>query len=85
MALVIALNKGRIFKEVLPVLKECNVVLGEDPNDSRRLVFDSVDQFYRIIVVRGADVPAYVENGIADIGITGKDTILECNLSLIHI
>ena len=82
MALVIALNKGRIFKEVLPILKECNVVLGEDPNDSRRLVFDSVDQFYRIIVVRGADVPAYVENGIADIGITGKDTILECNSSL---
>ena len=82
MALVIALNKGRIFKEVLPILKECNVVLGEDPNDSRRLVFDSVDQFYKIIVVRGADVPAYVENGIADIGITGKDTILECNSSL---
>ena len=82
MALVIALNKGRIFKEVLPILKECNVVLGEDPNDSRRLVFDSVDQFYKIIVVRGVDVPAYVENGIADIGITGKDTILECNSSL---
>ena len=82
MALVIALNKGRIFEEVLPILKECNVVLGEDPNDSRRLVFDSVDQFYKIIVVRGADVPAYVENGIADIGITGKDTILECNSSL---
>ena len=82
MALVIALNKGRIFKEVLPILKECNVVLEEDPNDSRRLVFDSVDQFYKIIVVRGADVPAYVENGIADIGITGKDTILECNSSL---
>ena len=82
MALVIALNKGRIFKEVLPILKECNVVLGEDPNDSRRLVFDSVDQFYKIIVVRGADVPAYVENGIADVGITGKDTILECNSSL---
>ena len=82
MTLVIALNKGRIFEEVLPILKECNVVLGEDPNDSRRLVFDSVDQFYKIIVVRGADVPAYVENGIADIGITGKDTILECNSSL---
>ena len=82
MALVIALNKGRIFEEVLPILKECNVVLEEDPNDSRRLVFDSVDQFFKIIVVRGADVPAYVENGIADIGITGKDTILECNSSL---
>ena len=82
MTLVIALNKGRIFEEVLPILKECNVVLEEDPNDSRRLVFDSVDQFYKIIVVRGADVPAYVENGIADIGITGKDTILECNSSL---
>ena len=82
MALVIALNKGRIFKEVLPILEQCNVVLDEDPANSRKLVFDSVDKFHKIVVVRGADVPAYVENGIADIGITGKDTILECDSSL---
>ena len=72
MALVIALNKGRILKEVLPILEQCNVVLDEDPNNSRKLVFDSVDKFHKIVVVRGADVPAYVENGIADIGITGR-------------
>ena len=41
-----------------------------------------MDKFHKIVVVRGADVPAYVENGIADIGITGKDTILECDSSL---
>ena len=82
MALVIALNKGRIMKEVLPILEQCNVVLDEDPANSRKLVFDSVDKFHKIVVVRGADVPAYVENGIADIGITGKDTILECDSSL---
>ena len=82
MALVIALNKGRILKDVLPVLAKCNIVLDEDPNSSRKLVFNSVDQFYKVVVVRGADVPAYVENGIADIGITGKDTILESDSSL---
>ena len=82
MALVIALNKGRIMKEVLPILEQCNVVLDEDPNNSRKLVFNSVDKFHKIIVVRGADVPAYVENGIADIGITGKDTILESDSTL---
>ena len=82
MALVIALNKGRILKEVLPILEQCNVVLDEDPANSRKLVFDSVDKVHKIVVVRGADVPAYVENGIADIGITGKDTILECDSSL---
>ena len=45
MALVIALNKGRILKEVLPILEQCNVVLDEDPANSRKLVFDSVDKF----------------------------------------
>ena len=81
MARVIALNKGRILEDVLPVLANCDIVLGEDPKSSRKLVFNSIDQSYQVVVVRGADVPAYVENGIADLGITGKDTIL----SLIHI
>ena len=82
MALVIALNKGRIVDDVLPFLAKCNIVLEENPNSSRKLVFNSLDQCYQVIVVRGADVPAYVENGIADIGITGKDTILESDSSL---
>lgn len=77
MGLVIALNKGRIFKECLPLLAACEIQPNEDPDKSRKLIFDSVSGGHKLIVTRSADVPTYVENGVADIGITGKDTILE--------
>ena len=77
MGLTIALNKGRILDEAIPMLDRCNIVLSEDYKNSRKLIFESIDGGHKIIVVRSSDVPAYVENGIADIGITGKDTILE--------
>mgnify|MGYP000196281642 FL=1 len=77
MGLIIALNKGRILEEALPMLAKCNIVLSEDHKVSRKLVFGTAEGGHKIIVVRGTDVPTYVENGVADIGITGKDTILE--------
>lgn len=77
MGLVIALNKGRIFKECLPLLAACEIQPSEDPDKSRKLIFDSVSGGHKLIVTRSADVPTYVENGVADLGITGKDTILE--------
>ena len=77
MGLVIALNKGRILKECLPLLAACEIEPAEDPHSSRKLIFDSRTGGHRIIVTRSADVPTYVENGVADIGVTGKDTILE--------
>lgn len=77
MSLVIALNKGRIFKECLPLLAACQIEPAEDPAASRKLVFDTRTGGHRIIVTRSADVPTYVEHGVADIGITGKDTIEE--------
>ncbi len=77
MGLVIALNKGRIFKECLPLLAHCQIQPSEDPAKSRKLIFDSVQGGHKIIVTRSADVPTYVESGVADVGITGKDTILE--------
>ena len=77
MGLVIALNKGRIFEECLPLLAACQIQPTDDPKKSRKLIFDSVTGGHRIIVARSADVPTYVENGVADVGITGKDTILE--------
>ena len=77
MGLIIALNKGRILEETLPMLAKCNIALSEDHKNSRKLVFSSTSGKHKVIVVRGTDVPTYVENGIADIGITGKDTILE--------
>lgn len=77
MGLVIALNKGRIFEECLPLLAACQIQPTDDPKRSRKLIFDSVTGGHKIIVARSADVPTYVEKGVADVGITGKDTILE--------
>jgi len=77
MGLVIAVNKGRIFEECMPLLAACEIQPSDDPKSSRKLIFESVTGNHKIIVTRSADVPTYVENGVADVGITGKDTILE--------
>lgn len=75
--LTIALNRGRILKEFLPMMTAAGVEPSEDMDASRKLVFDTVNPNVRVLVARGSDVPTYVEHGAADIGITGKDTILE--------
>ena len=75
--LVIALTKGRILEEVLPLLEEAGVIPAEDIKDSRKLIFDSNLPNVRIMVIRGSDVPTYVELGSADIGIAGKDILME--------
>lgn len=77
MGLVIALNKGRILRESLPILGECDIRPTENYETSRKLIFPTSRGGHTLLIVRGADVPTYVENGIADVGITGKDTILE--------
>jgi len=77
MGLVIALNKGRILKECLPLLASCGIEPEDDPHTSRKLIFNSARGGHQLIITRSADVPTYVENGVADIGVTGKDTILE--------
>ena len=77
MGLMIAVNKGRIFEECMPLLAACQIQPSDDPKSSRKLIFQSVRGDNTIIVARSADVPTYVENGVADVGITGKDTILE--------
>lgn len=77
MGLVIALNKGRILEECLPLLAECGIEPAEDPGASRKLIFDTRCGQHQLLITRSADVPTYVEHGVADVGITGKDTILE--------
>ena len=77
MGLVIALNKGRILEECLPLLAQCGIEPSEHPQGSRKLIFESTAGEHTFIVLRSADVPTYVENGAADVGVTGKDTILE--------
>jgi len=75
--ITIALNKGRILDESLPLLAAAGIRLEEDPRASRRLIFTSADGTLRVIVLRSGDVPTYVAHGAADLGVTGKDTLLE--------
>lgn len=76
-SLVIALTKGRILDEVLPLLEKAGITPAEDMRKSRKLIFDSNLPGLRLMVIRGSDVPTYVELGCADIGIAGKDVLLE--------
>lgn len=77
MGLTIALNRGRILTECLPLLSRAGIEPSENPAESRKLIFDSRTGGHRLVVMRGSDVPTYVEYGAADVGITGKDTIME--------
>lgn len=75
--LVIALTKGRILDEVLPLLEVAGIIPCENLTKSRKLIFDCNLPNVQLLVIRGSDVPTYVELGSADIGIAGKDMILE--------
>lgn len=75
--LVIALTKGRILDEVLPLFAQAGIEPCEDIGKSRKLIFDTNLPNVQLMVIRGSDVPTYVELGSADIGIAGKDMILE--------
>lgn len=75
--LTIALSKGRIFKETLPLLNAAGIALLEDPEKSRKLVFDTTRDDVKIIILRATDVPPYVQYGAADIGVAGKDVLME--------
>lgn len=73
----IALTKGRILKETLPLLAEAGIVPLEDISSSRKLIFETNHTHIQLIVIRGTDVPTYVKLGSADIGVAGKDMLLE--------
>lgn len=75
--LTIALDRGRILDEFLPVLAGAGIEPSETIAGSRKLVFETSGGDVRLVVMRGADVPTYVEYGAADIGVCGKDTLLE--------
>lgn len=75
--LTIALTKGRILDDALPLLKKIGIVPTENILESRKLVFATNKPDIRLIVLRGTDVPTYVQFGAADVGVSGKDVILE--------
>ncbi len=77
MQITIALTKGRILKETLPMLALAGIEPLEDISASRKLLFDTSQTGVRLLVLRGSDVPTYVQFGAADLGVAGKDTLLE--------
>jgi len=72
-----ALPKGRIFDEIAPLLKAAGIEALEDPEKSRKLIIATNRPDVRLVLVRASDVPTYVQHGGADIGVVGKDTLLE--------
>ena len=76
-SLILALPKGRVYEDVLPILEGTNFELRDDPKKTRKLVLDTNNDKVKILLVRGWDVPAYVTSGAAHLGVVGKDILLE--------
>jgi ATP phosphoribosyltransferase len=75
--ITLALSKGRIFDETMPLLAAAGIQVTEDPSASRKLIIPTTDPGLRLIIVRATDVPTYVQYGAADLGVAGKDVLLE--------
>lgn len=75
--ITIALSKGRIFDDTAPLLKAAGIIALDDPETSRKLILDTNHANVKLVIVRASDVPTYVQYGAADIGIAGKDVLLE--------
>ena len=77
MDLILALSKGRIFEDTMPLLEAAGIKVLENPETSRKLILPTSDPGIRVLIVRASDVPTYVQHGAADFGVAGKDVLLE--------
>lgn len=75
--ITIALSKGRIFDDTAPLLEAAGIIAKDNPESSRKLILDTNRASVRLVIVRASDVPTYVQYGAADLGIAGKDVLLE--------
>lgn len=75
--ITLALSKGRIFEETMPLLAAAGIEVTEDPEKSRKLILETTRPDVRVVLVRASDVPTYVQYGGADLGVTGLDVLLE--------
>ena len=73
----IALSKGRIFKDTVPLLQAAGIEPLEDPESSRKLILDTNHENVKLVIIRATDVPTYVQYGAADLGVAGKDVLME--------
>ncbi|MBW7860440.1 MAG: ATP phosphoribosyltransferase [Rhodocyclaceae bacterium] len=76
-SITLALSKGRIFEETLPLLAAAGIVPTDDPERSRKLILGTNRPDVRLVIVRATDTPTYVQYGAADLGIAGKDVLIE--------
>lgn len=76
-SITLALSKGRIFEETLPLLAAAGIVPTDDPEKSRKLIIGTNREDVRLVIVRATDTPTYVQYGAADLGIAGKDVLIE--------
>ena len=77
MSITIALSKGRIFEETVPLLAAAGIEVTEDVEKSRKLIFETTNPEVRVVLVRASDVPVYVQYGGADLGVSGSDSLIE--------
>lgn len=82
--LTIAVSKGRIYKDCMPLLAAAGIEPLEDPNVSRKLIIPSSRDDVRLVIIRATDVPTYVEHGAADLGIAGKDVLMESDADSLY-
>jgi len=75
--IIIALSKGRIYRQALPLLAAAGIVPSDDPETSRKLILATQNPRVRLVIIRATDVPTYVQYGAADLGVAGKDVLLE--------
>jgi ATP phosphoribosyltransferase len=75
--ITIALSKGRIFEQTLPLLAHAGIEAIDDPETSRKLILDTNHEMVKFVLIRATDVPTYVQYGAADLGVAGKDILLE--------
>jgi ATP phosphoribosyltransferase len=85
MMITLALSKGRIFDDTLPLLRATGIEVLEDPEKSRKLILPTSRDDVQIIMVRASDVPTYVQYGGADLGVVGKDTLLETGVQGLYV
>ena len=83
--ITLALSKGRIFDETLPLLRAAGIEVLEDPEKSRKLILLTSQADVQIIMVRASDVPTYVQYGGADLGVVGQDTLLETGVQGLYV
>jgi ATP phosphoribosyltransferase len=77
--ITIAVSKGRIYDEAMPLLAKLDIVPVDDPNKTRKLILETNQPNIQLLVIRATDVPTYVERGAAELGIAGKDVLMEYN------